>query len=499
MTAPRSAAPDARMSLFVEAVRRRAHDTPDAPLIDAPAEHRVVTAQRLAGDGAATAAALRAAGIGPGHVVAAHVGNRSGYFSLLLGCLDVGAALLPIDGSAPAAEAAAVADRFGAAAMVVPAEARAAVGAPIAGELRLERRADPPSPIAGPRGEPLAMLKLTSGSTGVPKATLTTEAQLAADGRALAQVMGIRPDDWHVGVIPVSHSYALGNIVVPLLLQGTAVILRDGFAPAHVFDDAVRRRARIFSGVPFMYERLLALLREGRTWPSSLETLISAGAPLDPAIAREVADRTGRRIQSLYGTSETGGIAFDVAPEAGEVSMGPPVPGVTLEFRPDDGAAPGTGRIHVRGPAVSCGYAGGDGGTAFVDGGFLTGDLGGLDARGRLRLTGRVSAFVNVAGRKVQPEEVERVLRSHPGVADARVFGMPDAQRGERLAACVVPRGPGLGIVALRAFCADRLAAYKIPRALVLVPALPRDERGKVNRRALEALVAPVAGPDAMV
>jgi acyl-CoA synthetase (AMP-forming)/AMP-acid ligase II len=486
------------MSLFVEAVRRRARDTPETLLIDAPGERRLVTARDLAADADAIAGALRAAGIGAGHVVAAHVGNRSGYFPLLLGCLDVGAALLPIDGSAPSAEAAAVADRFAAAAMVVPDGPAAAPGVSLAGRLRLERRADPPSPVAGPRGERLAMLKLTSGSTGVPKATLTTEAQLAADGRALAEVMGIRPSDRHVGVIPVSHSYALGNIVVPLFLQGTAVVLRDGFAPGPVFEDAERTRARLFSGVPFMYELLIQLLRDGRPWPPTLETLISAGAPLDPAIAREMADRTGRRIQSLYGTSETGGIAFDVAPEAGAVSMGPPVPGVTLEFRADDAAPPGTGRIHVRGPAVSCGYAGAEG-TAFVDGGFLTGDLGCLDEAGRLRLVGRVSAFVNVAGRKVQPEEVEGVLRAHPGVADARVFGVPDAQRGERLAACVVPRDPGLGIVALRAFCADRLAAYKIPRAIVLVPALPRDERGKVNRRALEALVAAAAGSDGVV
>lgn len=486
------------MSLFVEAVRRRAHDMPDAPLIDAPGEGRVVTASQLAAESAAIAASLREGAIGNGQVVAAHVGNRSGYFPLLLACLDVGAVLLPIDGSAPPAEAAAVADRFAAAAMVLPDAPAAASGVPLAAGLRLQRRAGPPSAVTGPRGERLAMLKLTSGSTGVPKATLTTEAQLAADGRALAAVMGIRATDWHVGVIPVSHSYALGNIVVPLLLQGTAAVLRDGFAPAQVFEDAERTRARIFSGVPFMYERLLALLRDGRPWPPALETLISAGAPLDPAIAREVVGRTGRRIQSLYGTSETGGIAFDVAPEAGAVSMGPPVPGVTVEFRPDDAAGPGTGRIHVRGPAVSCGYAVADA-TAFVDGGFLTGDLGCLDDAGRVRLVGRVSAFVNVAGRKVQPEEVERVLGEHPGVADARVFGLPDAQRGERLAACVVPREPGLGVVALRAFCADRLAAYKIPRAIVLVPALPRDERGKVNRRALEALVAPAEGSDGVV
>ena len=102
---------------------------------------------------------------------------------------------------------------------------------------------------------------------------------------------------------------------------------------------------------------------------------------------------------------------------------------------------------------------------------------------------------MNVAGRKVQPDEVEAVLRAHPLVGDARVFGLPDERRGEQLAACVVPR-PGsepLGVVALRAFCADRLAAYKIPRLLVLVAELPRDERGKVSRKALEMLVLAVA------
>jgi long-chain acyl-CoA synthetase len=219
--------------------------------------------------------------------------------------------------------------------------------------------------------------------------------------------------------------------------------------------------------------------------------MISAGAPLDRATARAFAEHTGRRIHSLYGTSETGGIAYDAEPDPdGDVTMGRPLPGVTLAFWADEAATPGSGRIHVTGPAVSTGYAAGADDAAFVGGGFLTGDLGAIGADGRLRLKGRVSAFVNVAGRKVQPDEVEGILRAHPLVADARVFGMPDARRGEQLAACVVPRDGSLGVVALRAFCADRLAAYKIPRAVVLVAALPRDERGKVSRRALEHLVA---------
>jgi acyl-CoA synthetase (AMP-forming)/AMP-acid ligase II len=483
------------MPELVEAVRRRARDAADAPLIDAPGEHRVVTAGMLEAETRLTAAVLRRLGIGPGHAVAAHIGNRSGYFSLLLACLDVGAALLPIDGSAPAAEAAAVAARFEASALVVPEGREGAGDHVLPGGLRLDRRVDPSDPIAATPAGPVAMLKLTSGSTGVPKATVTTASQVAADGRALTEAMGIRPDDWQVGAIPVSHSYALGNIVVPLLLQGTAVVLRDAFVPAQILDDAARVGARIFAGVPFMFDRLVALVRDGWPWPVTLQTLISAGAPLDRATARAFATHTGRRIHSLYGTSETGGIAYDTEPDPdGDVSMGRPVPGVTLAFWPDDAALPGTGRIHVTGPAVSSGYAASADDDAFVGGGFLTGDLGVIAADGRLRLKGRVSAFVNVAGRKVQPDEVEGVLRAHPLVADARVFGLPDAQRGEQLAACVVPRDGGLGVVALRAFCAERLAPYKIPRALVLVRELPRDERGKVSRRALETLVENRAG-----
>jgi len=356
--------------------------------------------------------------------------------------------------------------------------------------LRLARRSDPSRPIAPTASGPVAMLKLTSGSTGVPKSTITTEAQIAADGCALTEIMGIGPHDWQIGAIPVSHSYALGNIVAPLLLQGTPVVLRDAFVPAQILDDTVRVGARLFAGVPFMFDRLVTLVRDGWPWPPSLRTMISAGAPLDRATARAFAEHTGRRIHSLYGTSETGGIAYDTAPDPdGDVTMGRPVPGVTLAFWPDDAATPGTGRIHVTGPAVSSGYAAGADDAAFVGGGFLTGDLGVIGADGRLRLKGRVSAFVNVAGRKVQPEEVEGILREHPLVADARVFGVPDARRGEQIAACVVPRDGNLGVVALRSFCADRLAAHKIPRVLVLMAELPRDERGKVSRRALEAVV----------
>jgi acyl-CoA synthetase (AMP-forming)/AMP-acid ligase II len=157
--------------------------------------------------------------------------------------------------------------------------------------------------------------------------------------------------------------------------------------------------------------------------------------------------------------------------------------------------------VHVRGAAVAARYDGPpDGGPSpFCDGGFLTGDLGRF-CGGRLVLTGRVSEFVNVAGRKVLPGEVARVLEAMPGVAAALVLGVPCDARGEALLACIVPEGGRRpSIAALRTYCSDRLSSYKIPRHYVFVDALPVDQRGKTDRRALDRLLAEHVRPGTMV
>jgi len=231
-------------------------------------------------------------------------------------------------------------------------------------------------------------------------------------------------------------------------------------------------------------------------WPPSLELLISAGARLDAAVRLRFHAAFGVSIHTFYGTSETGGIAFDaeeVTPADAAVAdgiVGRPLPGVSVELRPIDRGEPSAGRIHVRSAAVSSGYAGpGAESDSFVDGGFLTGDIARFDADGRLVLTGRLSSFVNVAGRKVQPEEVERVLRSMPQVAEAHVCGVPDATRGELLVACLVARGAPPSIFEVRQHCSRHLSPYKVPRWLLLLDALPRTERGKLDRRHLQELV----------
>src|SRR5206468_3745481 len=152
------------------------------------------------------------------------------------------------------------------------------------------------------------------------------------------------------------------------------------------------------------------------------------------------------------------------------------------------GLPPGAGRIHVRSAAVARAYSDGtrDG---FDDAGFLTGDYGAIDANGQLMLLGRVSSFVNVAGRKVQPEEVEYVLRGMPGVVDVRVTAVPDPQRGQQIVACIVPQANTMSTLEVRQYCASRLAAFKIPRRVIFLDAIPMTSRGKTDRSALDALV----------
>jgi long-chain acyl-CoA synthetase len=226
-------------------------------------------------------------------------------------------------------------------------------------------------------------------------------------------------------------------------------------------------------------------------WPPNLCRLISAGARLPPDTVRGFLDRFGHKIHTFYGASESGGISFDDSDEIAIDTVGRPLPGVTITFRADEHTPRGVGRVHIRSAGVATGYVGG-GSEEFCDGGFLTGDYGRFDSEGRLILTGRVSSFINVAGKKVQPAEVEDVLRQMPGVRDVRVVARPDPQRGEQVVACLVmdpARADAVNTLAVRQFCSARLAAFKIPRTVVVLDAIPLTARGKTDRRALEEAI----------
>ncbi|MEP6783413.1 MAG: long-chain fatty acid--CoA ligase [Acidobacteriota bacterium] len=471
-------------SEIVEAFDKLRRDRPDRPLIYVPGRASVVTAQDLADAVSRIIAALEHLAIDPDSVIISAVGNTPLLCALLLACRSRGQPLLAFDHTGTSAEIDRQVDAFSAAAIVAPDtySAKGTAGHPIGGGVAIIPLTRRP---ADDRCRGAAVLKQTSGSTGAPRATFTTEAALVSDARRLVKAMDIGPDDVQIAAIPLAHSYGLGNLVLPLLLNGTATSTRSAFVPQRIADDARDVGARHLPGAPFMFAHWLEHPPQDG-WPPTLTRLISAGAPLEPEIAERFRRQFGVKVRPFYGTSETGGIAFDDSDDSAAPGfVGRALPGVSIRLLP---GADGIGRLHVRSSAVSSGYIADRDDQSFSDDGFLTGDLATLDARG-LTLRGRVSSFVNVAGRKVQPDEVAATLRGFPGVLDAAVIGIADAQRGEQLAACLATYDAQLPNVALRAFCAARLSAHKIPRVFVFTDRLPRNARGKVDARAVRDLI----------
>jgi acyl-coenzyme A synthetase/AMP-(fatty) acid ligase len=473
-------------SLIAERFSAVCRDRRHAIAVRNTATGEAITFADLAAASTSMAADLRRAGVGPGGVVVSLVGNRPLFFPLVVACMEIGAALVPL-GDATDAEAVALVEQSAARAIVadrpLPLPAEATPFAPDAVLLVL--------PDGGrahaPYGERV-VLKLTSGSTDVPRAAVAAEAHLVNDGRHIVEAMGIGAGDLNIAVIPLSHSYGLGNLVMPLLWQGTPVVLGPPFNPARFLRDVSETGATVVPGVPFMYDRLRALDGLDRL-PASLRLLVTAGARVDPDTVAWFHRGVDRKIHSFYGSSETGGIAYDDSEElADPLHVGRPMPETSVTI--DDGHS---GRVFVSGNAVATRYArhtDGDGGAAFERGGFLTGDLGHFDDRGRLVLTGRVTPLVNVAGRKVDPGEVERRLIQVPGIADARVVGTASDARGQEVVAFVVRTDAALTPLAIRQRCAETLSPHKIPRRFVFLDRLPVDARGKVDRRLLIRLAA---------
>jgi len=336
-----------------------------------------------------------------------------------------------------------------------------------------------------------AVIKVTSGSTGKAKGVALTEAALLAGVRNILSTMGIGTEDVNLAAISLSHSYGFDNLVLPLIVLGTPMVLLETFTPRAVLDALARRRATFVPLVPVMYEALWGLDGD---W-SSVRRCISAGSPLDPALARRFRERTGRKIHTFYGASECGGIAFDrtddPAPPRG--SVGTPLDGVRIDLADD-------GRVRVHSESVALGPLPPDAAEPWAPGAspsapkrvgaYVTGDLGEIDGQGRIVLTGRAKDVINVAGRKVAPAEIEACLLGLGGVAEAVVLGVPDPVRGEAIGALVVTaQGSGADEARLLAHCRESLPAWKVPRVVRVVRALPRDGRGKLARKEIRALL----------
>lgn len=492
-----------RNSEIADAFAAVVRDRGDAPLLLAPTEHRISSARHLDAAARALSQAFDRVGLAAGHLIIASTGNVAAFPALFLAALRSGLPMMPVDRSTPAAELGALATRWDAAAVVVagtvpPVDLSTDHGwmqHPLTEGLVAYMRM--PRAEAGRHGTAV-LLKLTSGSTGAPRATLTEERHLVADVRHIVAGMDIGRDDRQLGMIPLSHSYGFSNLLMPLLWQGTPLLLRPQFVPTQVAPDVTAAALTTFAGVPFMFEHLVAHQVLPRF--ESLRLVLSAGARLayDTVVALHAA--TGLKVRSFYGSSETGGICFDDRPDLDpRVPVGRPLGDTQVTLVDDEDAPPGSGRVEVRGPTVSDGYAAPAGapaaeaddardGATLSAGTFLTGDYARLEPDGRYVLTGRVASFVNVAGRKVHPGEVEAALRSLPGVRDAVALGIADPVRGQALGA-VLSSDATWDARRVREALSSRLAPYKLPRAVLVMPALPLTDRGKVDRSALLRLL----------
>jgi acyl-coenzyme A synthetase/AMP-(fatty) acid ligase len=282
--------------------------------------------------------------------------------------------------------------------------------------------------------------------------------------------MGIRAHDRNLGAIPFSHSYGFSNLVTPLLLEGVAVVISNDYLPLSILNMANTFRCTVVPGIPMMFDLLSQLPKSDGTFNTAC-TFISAGAPLSAQVSRRFRERFGAPIHSFYGCSECGGIAYDR--EGGSVergTVGEAMEGVELSIEKR------SGRLVVKSAAV-----------ATETGAFTSDDIARFTEAGEVELLGRVSDLINIAGKKVNPREVELVLLQIPGVREARVYGTPAGARGEVVAAALVA-DPDVTRERVREFCAERLSSHKVPRIVKFTESIPLDERGKVKRSALAQL-----------
>ena len=338
-----------------------------------------------------------------------------------------------------------------------------------------------------------AAVVYTSGTSGKPKGALLSHANLWHSAMAQAQTLGALPDDRWLACLPLFHVSGLAMLTRAWLF-GQAVVVHERFDAERIAQAVESERITCVSLVPTALARLCEV-RAGRPLGPSLRLVLLGGGPAPAALLRQSL-ALGLPVAVTYGLTETASQAATLAPaelESHLGSVGKPLMPLELRIERQDGgaAAPGeVGEIVVRGPTVARGYLGRpDTDAATLKDGWLhTGDVGHLDGDGYLYVADRRDDLIVSGGENVYPAEVEAVLAEHPQVAEAAVVGLPDPVWGQAVAAAVVPRpGPAPTLEALRAHCAPRLAGYKLPRRLRLVPELPRTASGKLRRAAVRA------------
>lgn len=457
------------------------------------------------------AATLRKAGYGPGDAVAVQLPNIPQFLIAYFGLLKAGMVMVPLNPLLAAREVAyhlddsdsralITFDQFAASAMTgaagdVPVYV---VGETPQGALPFEELLveEDTGEVVARSSDDTAVRLCTSGTTGSPKGAELTHFQLYMNCTVAGSLFGIRSDDISVGVLPLFHVFGLSSVLNVAVRYGGSLVLVPRFDAEAVVRAIEDHGATVFAGVPTMYMAMLQADTEVRD-VSSLRAASSGGASIPGEVIRAFEEKfPGVIVLEGYGLSETAATCtFNISAEERKVlSVGKPIWGVDVKIINDDGESQPQGSEHrgevlVRGHNVMKEYYKRSEATeeALRDGWLHTGDVGYLDEDGFLFIVDRIKDLVIRGGYNVYPREVEEELYTHPAVAEAAVIGREDARLGEEVVAYVSLK-PGRTTTEdeLIAYCKERLAAYKYPRAVSILSELPKGPTGKILKRELK-------------
>jgi fatty-acyl-CoA synthase len=453
---------------------------------------------------------FRKCGIAPGSRVAILARDGVEHLDCFFACSKLGAIHTALNWRLHAEETAAILERTTPGVLLFSAEF-----APVIATLRADPRAacvqhwialdDPaapfehllesadPAPVPSPVSDPetIAALIFTGGTTGLPKAARISHRQIAWNSLNTI-IHDLRHGDIYLNVFPLFHTGGLFVYTLPNVILGGTTILTRQFDPDQVLALIAQERVTLFAGVPTMYQ----MLTQAAGWESadlsSLRFCTSGGAPLPVPLVAQYDREKGVRFKQGFGMTEFGPGLFALAADdaishAGTVGR----PNFFVEARivDDDNqpVPPGTvGELVLKGPSASSGYYGESASPLDDDGWFHTGDLAICDADHYFRIVDRKKDMFISGGENVYPAEIEAVLYQHPAVLQCAVIGVPDPKWGEVGLACVVLR-PGLSAEPsdLLAHMSARLARYKCPRRVAILPALPVSAAGKILKRDL--------------
>lgn len=470
-----------------------------------------------------TAGALADLGVQRGDAVAIMLPAGMGYGVALLAASALGAAAMPLNPRYERAELSALLGAAGVRALVtdgscvakcldalgglggdvpvavmnrpaVHRPARAGGGPRIAGNdpvdlAALAAHRPPPRPVIGNDDED-AFIFHSSGSTGRSKLIRRTYAQMRAEVKGFAEAAGATPNDCFLSTVPLFHAHGFSNCLLASLHAGARLVIAPPDLSAMLARNtlaelAEQHRATILPAVPMTFDQL-ARARAGADL-SSLRLCITAGTALAKATFDAFRARFGLPVRQLFGCSEGGALALNTAPDPVPIwdSVGRGIGDTRFRIlRPD---ADGIGEIAVQSGNLTRGY---DGlpevnAASFVDGWFLTGDRGRLDAAGNLYVTAKRALYIETGGHKVDPYEIEDLLTAHPAVSEAAVVGTDlNDGCGVQIKAVVVASAP-VTAQALRRHCAAHLAAYKVPLVIEMRESLPKSPLGKVLKKYL--------------